>query len=121
MKVIDDIVENSSLLKKIKGSGNSDLVFTLSGASIGEKVLAIYSLNRPCIVVVNDLLSMQAYKEGFNNLGVNISEFLMNLNAPIYSPFKDRASKAGLLKNIYDFIRFNNRSAVAVSSVKITC
>lgn len=104
MKIIDDIVENSGLLKKIKGSGNTDLVFTLSGASIGEKVLAIYSLDRPSIIVVNDLLSMQAYKEGFNNLGVNSSEFLMDLNAPVYSPFKDRTSKINLLKNIYDFI-----------------
>lgn len=103
MDTIKSVVENVNLLKKIKGSVESDLVLSLCGASVGEKIMAAYSLGKKCIFVCNSIIDMQEYKFGLETLGLKVGEIFCNLEAPVYKLIKDNTNKLNTIKNIYNF------------------
>ncbi len=142
MCIINKIVENVNLLKKVRGSVESDLilssrensvldvskgiafatakegfafskghnstrdyniVLSLCGASAGEKILAVYSLGKKCVIVCNNIIDMQEYKLGLESLGLKVGEVFCSLEAPTYKLIKDNTVKLNVIKNIYDF------------------
>lgn len=102
--VFNKIIERVNVLRKIKESAKTDLVFSMNGGGIGEKILAISACSEKTIVIVPDAISLKEYKEGLENLGKTVGEVYVDLSSPIYTPFADDGMKLSLIKNIYGFL-----------------
>ena len=123
--VYQNLIENIGVLKNIQKVRDTDLVLSLQGASVGEKVLSIKALNSKSIFIAKDLPEKINVINGLECLGIKCSEYSTDLNAPIYMPIKNNEIKTNLTKNLYDFLlnktdRTQNSAAPTSSMIKFS-
>lgn len=101
MENLNQIYNNISFFNKIKEVEKSDLVFSISGMTIGEKVLLLRVLNKQSIFIAKDLIELSKIREGLSALNIKCSTLLADLSAPLVTKLSNQ--KTENIKNLYDF------------------
>lgn len=120
MQLIKQIQEKVNVLKKINELDNSNFIFSISGGSIGEKILSVYSAGKKSIVIASDILETMQYVQGLSTLGLKASELIPNINTPIYTPFIDENTQFKFVSNIYNFL-LGNIDVLVLSAENLLC
>ena len=106
LQIFDELLSKVGVLNKIKESSKTDLSFLLSGASVGEKVLCLYTLSKQDKItyVANDQIEMIEIEQGLQDLGIKYEVLNFDVTQPVFSLVADNLKKHEQAKSLYNFV-----------------
>ena len=100
---IDSILQKSKTLQRVSECVNNNIRLSLSCLQIGEKALTLYYLNKRCIVVCNDVLSLNMLKTELISLGKKVGELNAGYPLPVFAYKQENLSMCEFLGAVYDY------------------
>ena len=86
------IIQNSVNMKNASECINSGIRLSLSGMGSGEKSLLVHNVNKKCIIVCRDFVSLSELKASLSSFGHKVGIINYGLNSPIFSYNQDNSS-----------------------------
>lgn len=100
---IDSILQKSKTLNKVSECVSNNIRLSLSCLQIGEKALTLYYLNKRCIVVCNDILSLNMLKTELVCLGKKVGELDAGYPMPVFAYKQENLSMCEFLGAVCDY------------------
>ena len=87
MEVLNKVLKNIGVLNKLNRAVETSLSFCISGAGVGEKIVALNSIaqDKKVVYVARDSLELMQIKEGLKSLNVNYEVATIDLTAPTFT------------------------------------
>lgn len=105
METLNNVLSKVPIVNKMSEALKTNLTFCVLGASVGEKILSLYSLAKynKIIFVAKDAIELLEIKDGLNSLKVPNEQLTPDITAPTFSQVNDQTAQCELVQSLYSF------------------
>lgn len=98
-----EILQKSSNIKTASECLNNGVRLSLFGLNSGEKSLFLHNVNKKCILVCKDFVTLSEIKASLQSLNHKVGFVSYGMTSPIFSYSQDNLAMIDFITNVFDF------------------